>query len=50
MFEWLLQISANRIGFTTLSLPQLKILQKAIALTTLVSFAVMYMRAPIKPD
>ena len=49
-FEYLLQVPANRIGFTVLQLPQLKILQEVITLTVFVPFAVLYMRQPIKLD
>jgi len=50
LFEYLLQVPANRIGYTVLSLPQLKILQEAIALVVFVPFAVLYMRQPVKLD
>ena len=50
LFEYLLQVPANRIGFTRLTLPQLKILQEVITLTVFVPFAVFYMRQPIKLD
>lgn len=50
LFEYLLQVPANRIGYTVLSLPQLKILQEAITLTVFVPFAVVYMRQPLKLD
>jgi uncharacterized protein (DUF486 family) len=50
LFEYLLQVPANRIGYTVLSLAQLKILQEAITLIVFVPFAVMYMRQPIKLD
>ena len=46
-FEYQFQVPANRIGFTTLSLPQLKILQEAISLLVFVPFSIAYMRAPI---
>jgi uncharacterized protein (DUF486 family) len=49
-FEYLLQVPANRIGFTTLQLSQLKVLQEAITLTVFVPFAVLYMKQPIKLD
>ncbi len=39
---------ANRIGYTALSLPQLKILQEVIAMSVFVPFALLYMRQPIK--
>ena len=50
LFEYLLQVPANRIGYTALSLPQLKILQEVITLSVFVPFAVLYMRAPLKLD
>ena len=50
LFEYLLQVPANRIGYTALSLPQLKILQEAITLAVFVPFAVLYMRQPLKLD
>jgi hypothetical protein len=50
LFEYLLQVPANRIGFTVLSLPQLKIMQEVITLTVFVPFAVFYMHQPLKLD
>ena len=50
LFEYLLQVPANRIGYTQLSLPQLKILQEVITLTVFVPFAVFYMNKPLKLD
>jgi uncharacterized protein (DUF486 family) len=50
LFEYLLQVPANRIGYSTMSLAQLKILQEAITLTVFVPFAIFYMRQPIKLD
>ena len=50
LFEYLLQVPANRIGYTDLSLAQLKILQEAITLTVFVPFAVLYMNQPVKLD
>jgi uncharacterized protein len=50
LFEYLLQVPANRIGYTTLSLAQLKIMQEAITLTVFVPFAVYYMRQPVRLD
>lgn len=50
LFEYLLQVPANRIGFTVLSLAQLKILQEVITLTVFVPFAIYYMHQPIKLD
>jgi uncharacterized protein (DUF486 family) len=50
LFEYLLQVPANRIGYTTFSLAQLKILQEVITLAVFVPFAVLYMREPIRLD
>ena len=50
LFEYLLQVPANRIGYTELSLGQLKILQEVITLTVFVPFAVLYMNQPLKLD
>ena len=46
LFEYLLQVPANRIGFTVLTVPQLKILQ-VITLCVFVPFAIFYLRQPI---
>jgi len=48
LFEYLLQVPANRIGFTALSLGQLKILQEVITLAVFVPFAIFYMGQEIK--
>jgi uncharacterized protein (DUF486 family) len=50
LFEYLLQVPANRIGYTALSLGQLKILQEVITLSVFVPFAVLYMNQPLKLD
>ena len=50
LFEYLLQVPANRIGYTTLSLGQLKILQEVITLLVFVPFAAIYMDQPLKLD
>jgi uncharacterized protein (DUF486 family) len=50
LFEYLLQVPANRIGYTALSLSQLKILQEVITLVVFAPFAVLYMRQPLKLD
>jgi uncharacterized protein (DUF486 family) len=50
LFEYLLQVPANRMGYTTLSLAQLKILQEVITLGVFVPFAVLYMRQSLKWD
>jgi len=50
LFEYLIQVPANRIGYTTLSLAQLKIMQEVITLAVFVPFAVLYMKQPIKLD
>ena len=49
-FEYMLQVPANRIGYTVLSVGQLKILQEAITLTVFVPFAVFYRKEPLKLD
>ena len=50
LFEYLLQVPANRIGYTALNLGQLKILQEAITLTVFIPFAILYMKQPFKVD
>ena len=50
LFEYVLQVPANRIGYTSLSLAQLKILQEVITLSVFVPFALVYMRQPLKLD
>jgi uncharacterized protein (DUF486 family) len=50
LFEYLLQVPANRIGHTMLTLPQLKIMQEVIALSVFVPFMLLYMRQPLKLD
>ena len=50
LFEYLLQVPANRIGYGHFSLPQLKILQEVITLSVFVPFAVLYMNQPVKLD
>lgn len=50
LFEYLLQVPANRIGFISLSLAQLKIIQEVITLAVFVPFAIFYMNQPLKLD
>jgi uncharacterized protein len=50
LFEYLLQVPANRIGFTVMTLPQLKIMQEVITLAVFVPFALFYMHQPLKLD
>ncbi len=50
LFEYLLQVPANRIGHTTLDLAQLKILQEVITLSVFVPFSILYMGQPFKKD
>lgn len=50
LFEYLLQVPANRIGFTNMSHAQLKLLQEIITLSVFVPFAVYYMQQPLKLD
>jgi uncharacterized protein (DUF486 family) len=48
LFEYLLQVPANRIGHTQLDVGQLKILQEVITLTVFVPFAWLYLREPLR--
>lgn len=50
LVEYLFQVPANRIGFTVMSLAQLKMLQEVITLSVFVPFAVFYMHQPLKLD
>ncbi len=50
LFEYLLQVPANRIGSQTMNLPQLKIVQEVITLTVFVPFVLFYMKLPLKWD
>jgi uncharacterized protein len=49
-FEYLFQVPANRIGYTALTLAQLKVLQEVITLSIFVPFALLYMHQPLKWD
>lgn len=50
LFEYLLQVPGNRIGYTVLSVAQLKILQEVITLSVFVPFALFYLKEPLKLD
>ena len=50
LFEYLLQVPGNRIGYTVFSLGQLKVIQEVITLAVFVPFAVFYMKEPLKLD
>jgi uncharacterized protein (DUF486 family) len=50
LFEYLIQVPANRIGYKQLSLPQLKIMQEVITLSVFVPFSVLYMRERLSRD
>ena len=50
LFEYLLQVPANRIGYASLTVGQLKIMQEIITLTVFVPFSVMYLKEPLKLD
>lgn len=50
LFEYLLQVPGNRIGYTAFSLPQLKIMQEVITLAVFVPFAIIFMKTPLKLD
>ncbi len=49
-FEYLLQVPGNRIGYTVMSVAQLKILQEVITLSVFVPFALLYLKEPLKLD
>ena len=50
LFEYLIQVPANRIGFQAMSLAQLKILQEVITLSVFVPFSILYMKEGFKLD
>ena len=50
LFEYLLQVPANRVGYTQLTISQLKIMQEVITLSVFAPFAVLYMQQPLKLD
>ena len=50
LFEYMLQVPGNRIGYTVMSVGQLKILQEAITLSVFVPFALLYLKEPLKLD
>ncbi len=50
LFEYMLQVPANRIGYTVLSVGQLKIMQEVITLMVFVPFSVLYLKEPLKLD
>lgn len=50
LFEYLIQVPANRTGYTALNLSQLKIIQEAITLSVFLPFSIFYMNTPIKLD
>lgn len=50
LFEYLVQVPANRLGYSTMDLAQLKVLQEAITLTVFVPFSLFYMQQPLKLD
>ncbi len=50
LFEYLLQVPANRIGYSVLTVGQLKVMQEVITLTVFVPFALFYLKEPLKLD
>ncbi|MBM4151944.1 MAG: DMT family protein [Kiritimatiellaceae bacterium] len=50
LFEYVLQVPANRIGYSQLSLPQLKMIQEVVTLSVFVPFSIFYMQQPLKLD
>ncbi len=49
-FEYLLQVPGNRIGYTVMSVAQLKVLQEVVTLSVFVPFALLYLKEPLKLD
>jgi uncharacterized protein (DUF486 family) len=50
LFEYMFQVPANRIGYTTLSIAQLKIIQEVVTLSVFVPFVVFYMKQSLRLD
>jgi len=50
LFEYLIQVPANRLGYTALTLPQLKLMQEVITLAVFAPFSIWYMGQPLKLD
>ena len=50
LFEYLLQVPANRIGYTAYNFGQLKIIQEVITMIVFAGFTLLYMKQPIKLD
>lgn len=50
LFEYMLQVPANRYGYGQFSLGQLKVLQEIIAMCVFAGFAVWYMKQPLTRD
>ncbi len=50
LFEYMMQVPANRIGYRELTLPQLKIIQEVITLSVFIPFMLYYMKQPLRWD
>ena len=50
LFEYLLQVPANRIGYTVLSVGELKVIQEIITLSVFVPFSLLYLKEPLRMD
>jgi uncharacterized protein (DUF486 family) len=50
LFEYLLQVPANRIGYTELSVAKLKVTQEVVTLSVFAPFALFYLKEPLKLD
>jgi uncharacterized protein (DUF486 family) len=50
LVEYLFQVPGNRVGYTVMTLPQLKILQEVITLVVFVPFVLVYMKQGLKLD
>jgi uncharacterized protein (DUF486 family) len=49
-FEYMLQVPGNRVGYTVMSVGQLKLMQEVITLSVFVPFAILYLKEPMKLD
>jgi hypothetical protein len=50
LFEYMIQVPANRLGYTAMTLPQLKVMQEVLALAVFAPFCILYMNQPLKWD
>jgi uncharacterized protein (DUF486 family) len=50
LFEYILQVPANRIGYAVLNIGQLKIIQEIVTLSVFIPFSLIYLKEPLKLD